>query len=415
MNDTSFYERVLGISAPWRVTSIDLSMERGEVVVRVVADDVLWGCPECAARMHRHGTVTRRWRHLDTCQLTTIIEAEVPRLKCPEHGTWTVQVPWAEANGRFTAMFERVALFLFKNCSVSAAARHLRISWAEADGIKARAVKRGLARRRPVPAKAVCVDEKAVGCGHDYITVVTRVPVGGKPFIDFIADGREKSALDRYWDRPETGPLAHIACASMDMWRPFMDSAAEHLAGGERAVTHDPFHVIKHMNDAVDKVRRQEQSLLGGEAGRLLKGTRSMWLWGFERLPAKWNGRMAEMKDGKTKTARAWRLKEMLRTFYDCENYAQAKAFIESWWRSAVRCRLRPVVAVARMIKSHLPQILNYFIYRVTNAFSEGLNSLIQNLISRARGYRNRERLKMDLYFHLGSLDMDPVVNGFPQ
>ena len=58
----------------------------------------------------------------------------------------------------------------------------------------------------------------------------------------------------------------------------------------------------------------------------------------------------------------------------------------------------------------YLPQVLNYFIHRVTNAFSEGMNSRIQGLIKQANGYRNRERLKRDLYFHLGNLDMLPIM-----
>ena len=135
-----------------------------------------------------------------------------------------------------------------------------------------------------------------------------------------------------------------------------------------------------------------------------------MWLYGFENLPAKWTERMAAMKDGKTRTARAWRLKEIFRSFYECENWAQAEAFFKDWYSAAMRSRLDPVKKVARMIKDHLPQVLNYFIHRVTNAFSEGMNSRIQGLIKQANGYRNRERLKRDLYFHLGNLDMLPIM-----
>jgi transposase len=410
MNDTSLYQQILGLSEPWRVTGVDLSLETGEVVVRVSTEETVWGCPECGERMHVHSRVTRRWRHLDTCQLRTVIEAEVPRVRCREHGTLTVRVPWAEPHGRFTALFEKVALLLMMKCSTSAAAEHLRLSWDEADRIKQRAVDRGLARKKASPAKAVCVDEKSVGRGHDYVTVVVRVPEDGAPFVDFVADGREKASLDAYWTLPATGPLEDIRCASMDMWRPFIDSAAAALPDGLNAVTHDPFHLVQHANKAVDEVRRKEQALLGPEKGRALKGTRFMWLYGFESLPEKWEERMKAMKDGKTRTARAWRLKEQFRAFYQCENWAQGKAFFDDWHRCAIRSRLEPVKKVAGMIRDHLPQVLNYFIHRVTNSFSEGVNGLIQELVGRARGYRNRERLKRDLYFHLGNLDMLPAV-----
>ena len=410
MNDKTLYQQILGLEEPWQVTGVELSLEKGEVVVRVETKETVWACPECAARMSVNERVTRRWRHLDTCQLRTVIEAEVPRVRCREHGTRMVRVPWAEPHGRFTALFERVAILLMGQCSISAAARHLGISWDEADHIKARAVSRGLARKRNAPARAVCVDEKAVGRGHEYVTVVTRLPGdGGRPFVDYIADGRDESALDGYWRLASTGPLEGIRCASMDMWRPYVKSASAAL--GASAVTHDPFHLVQHMNKAVDEVRRREQARLPGREGEGLKGTRLMWLYGFESLPAKWAERMKAMKDGTTRTAKAWLLKERFREFYRCANWAEVAAFFGDWHASAVRCGLAPVVKVAKMVKGRLPQVLNNFIHRVTNAFSEGINGVIQQVIARARGYRNRERLKRDLYFHLGNLDMLPSIS----
>jgi transposase len=120
---------------------------------------------------------------------------------------------------------------------------------------------------------------------------------------------------------------------------------------------------------------------------------------------------MQALKDSQMKTARAWRLKETLRAMYKCENCTQAEALFNDWHRDAMRSKLEPVKRVARMLKNHLPQVLNYFIHRVTNAYSEGINSIIQALIKRANGYRSRERLKRDLFFHLGGLDLYPLIS----
>ena len=409
MRDIALYERLLDLTAPWRVADVDLRLPEGEVVVRVEASETQWGCPECGERMHRHDSAVRRWRHLDTCQFKTIIEARVPRVKCPKHGAVTVRVPWAEAKSRFTALFERLAIDLLRDCSVKAAAKHLRLSWEESDHIKERAVRRGLESKEPVAAAALCIDEKSVGKGHDYVTVVTKLTPAG-PIVDHIADGRDEAALEAYWAGHSPEALNAIRCVSMDMWKAFINSVAKSVPAGMQVISHDPFHVVQHMNKAVDAVRRQEQPLLGPEAGRELKGTRFMWLYGFENLPHKWEERMKAMKDGKTRTARAWKLKETLRAFYQCENWAQAKAFFEVWYRDAMRSKLEPVKKVARMVQDHLEQVLNYFVHRVTNAYSEGLNSIIQALIKRANGYRNRDRLKRDLYFHLGGLDLYPVI-----
>ncbi len=59
--------------------------------------------------MHVHEWTRRKWRHLDTQQFQAWIEADVPIVRCLEHGAQTVQVPWAEPDARFTMLFERLA------------------------------------------------------------------------------------------------------------------------------------------------------------------------------------------------------------------------------------------------------------------------------------------------------------------
>lgn len=73
--------------------------------------------------------------------------------------------------------------------------------------------------------------------------------------------------------------------------------------------------------------------------------------------------------------------------------------------------KLDPVKKVAKSLKENISGVLNYFLFNITNAYSEGINSTIQAIIKRANGYRNRDRLKRDLYFHLGNLKMYPSVN----
>jgi transposase len=296
------------------------------------------------------------------------------------------------------------------DCSIKTVSRYLRLSWDEVDGIKARGVARGLQRKGPVRARALCLDEKSVGQGHDYVTVVTKV-TDETAFIDHIADGREEAALEPYWKTQPPEELEKIHCVSMDMWQPYMNSVAANLPAGKNAITHDPFHIVKNMNAAVDAVRRQEIALLPYAQGQELKGTRFMWLYGFENLPEKWNERLRALKDSQIKTARAWRLKETLRSLYQCESHVQATAFFHDWYRDAMRSKLDPVKKVAKCLKENICGVLNYFLFHVTNAYSEGINSTIQAIIKRANGYRNRERLKRDLYFHLGNLNMYPDVN----
>ena len=167
--------------------------------------------------------------------------------------------------------------------------------------------------------------------------------------------------------------------------------------------------VDKHMNQAVDQVRRAESKTLAAEEDSTLKGTRYLWLYAKENVPESRADQFAALRVMNLKTARAWALKEMLRDLWDCPSGKDADAFHARWHAWAARCRLTPVRKVAAMVKSHLHNILTYYTHRITNAVSEGLNSAIQTIKKRAGGYRNVENFKTAIYFHCGGLDLYPA------
>jgi transposase len=407
MKDVQLYQALLGIETPWKVAGVKLDTIAEEIEVEVTCRQKLWGCPECHKRMHVHTWAERRWRHLDSCQFKTFVRARVPRVKCPDHGTQMVQVPWAEARSRFTEMFERLAIDVMLECSINAARKFLRMSWDEADGIKQRAVTRGLARKPPSTPQKICIDEKSVGRGHDYVSLVVRVDQEGTA-IDYIGEGRTEEALRPYWEGLDEKAIDGIECVAMDMWEPYLKSVRKHVSEADSKIVHDPFHLVAHMNKAVDAVRRKEINLLSNAKAKPLKGTRQMWLYGMENLPPKWASSMRAFKASTFKTARAWNHKEVFRSLYKCENLVQAQAYWKDWNLGAMRSKLEPVKKVARMIKERVDQVLNFFIHRHTNAHAEGMNSRIQAMIKKANGYRNRKRLFNDMFFHFGALNLYP-------
>ena len=107
-------------------------------------------------------------------------------------------------------------------------------------------------------------------------------------------------------------------------------------------------------------------------------------------------------------TSRAWAIKEVFRSFWLCDTVKKAERYFGQWYGWAIRSRLEPVKKVARMCKRHLDNILTFFQHRHTNGPMEGLNNAIQGLIKKAYGYRNKERFKTDIFFHLGGLDLYP-------
>ena len=75
----------------------------------------------------------------------------------------------------------------------------------------------------------------------------------------------------------------------------------------------------------------------------------------------------------------------------------------------AMRSKLDPIKRVAEMLKKYLWGILNAIVLKMNNAKSEGLNCKIQKIKSQACGFRNRDRFRNMIYFHLGGLDLYPT------
>ena len=408
MKDVQLYEQILGLAAPWYVESVKLKPEAREIEVRVSYRETLWGCPTCGQRMQIHDYEERRWRHLDSCQFKTILVSRVPVVRCPEHGSQTVAVPWAEKYCRFSRLFERLAIDVLLECSISGACAILAISWEEADGIKQRAVKRGLARKQPAVMPRLCVDEKGVGNGQDYLTIVAQVQAE-RTTVQYVGDGREQGSLDAFWQSLLPAQLAGAEAVGMDMWEPFVQSTLAHVPGAASKIVHDPFHLVKAMNEAVNEVRKSEHRRLQAQGDDTLKNTRQLWLYGLENVPAKRAQSFEEIWTINLETSRAWMLKELFRSFWLCDTLKQAGTYFAKWYSWAIRSRLDPVKKVARTCKSHLEHILTFFVHRLTNGPIEGLNNGIQGLIKKAFGYRNRERFKTDIFFHFGGLDLYPV------
>jgi transposase len=409
MKDTSLYQQILGDTSPWSVSEVELNAEKLTIEVRLtLPPESIWGCPQCANRMHVREWRERRWRHMDSCQFKTVLVASVPMVECPEHGAQTVQVPWAEGSSRFTLYFERFAIDVLHACAASKAGELLKISWDEADGIKQRAVRRGLARREVIDLEYVCIDEKAVGRGHDYVTIVTGV-VDGKPRVLYVGNGKGEEGLNGFWEWLGTEGCRRIKAVSMDMGQSYQTSTRRYCPDAD--LIFDPFHLMKMLNKAVDEVRRQEAVMGSGADREALKKTRQMWLWGEENLPERHAERFDALKNSALKTARAWGIKELWRTFKTCRDEEDGLSFFMKWCRLAMQSKLEPIKKVARSFREHLSGITTYLKHGFCNALAEGVNSRIQLLVQKACGYRNRERLKTDILFHFGGLNLNPVLD----
>lgn len=407
MQDRELYQQILGIKTPWSVSEVGLEFAQGQVLIRVEhAPGGRWPCPTCGELCAVHDHRQRRWRHLDTCQLVTTIEAQVPRIRCGTHGVLQMPVPWAEPGSGFTALFEAMVITWLQHASLSAVATQLRVSWDQVDGIMERAVRRGLVRRPERPVRELGLDETAFQRRHEYVTVLTDREHGT---VIEVLDDRTEAGLRQWLQRQPAEARARLRSVSLDMWRPYIQALKAEVPDATTKLCFDRFHVAQHFGKALDQVRGAEHRGFKREHGESpLSGTKHDWLRNSGRLDNRARREFMALTRQNLRTARAWAIKETAASLW----HYRYRGAAERAWRHLLswiaRCRLEPVQRVGRMIKTHLWGILNAIIARVSNAKSESMNARIQKIKAMACGFRSRERMRRAILFHLGGLDLLP-------
>ena len=406
MRDRRLYERILGLPEPWHVTDVELRDDAREVIVEVALRRPLkLACPQCGEAMDGYDHRRRRWRHLDTCQYKTIIEADVPRGQCPSHGVRQIEVAWAAERSRFTALFEALVIDWLREASQIAVARRLRLSWAEVHGIMDRAVRRGLERRQQEVIPYLGVDEKSFQKRHEYVTVVCDLEQSRTLYV---GDGRRKASLGGFYASLTDEQREGIEGVAMDMWEPYISSTHQYVPDAGDKIVFDKFHIVAHLNKAVDDVRKQEHRQLMEQGDDSLKGTKYLWLKGKQRFDRSSWIDFGQLRSSQLKTARAWAINNTFSHFWGYVYLKPARKFFKQWYGWAIRSRLEPIKKVARMLKAHLENILTYLKHRITNAVTEGINSKIQWIKQTARGFANRDNFRTAILFHCGGLDLYP-------
>ena len=402
-----FYGGLLGVESPWEVEEIIRDSQAREVrVIVAYIEGETPPCPTCGKSSPIHDRKTRKWRHLDSCNHKTIIESDIPRVKCEEHGVLQVPVPWAERNSRFTQELERHVCMWLLEASISAVASMFSLSWDSVAGIQERAVNRGLAKRETISPKNIGIDETSFQKRHEYVSVI--LDKDNNKVLDVLQD-RKAETLDGWFKTQTVADFKALRSISMDMWDAFIKAVKANFEGAESLIAFDRYHVAQHLNKAVDKVRAQEHRELLKENGTSeLTGTKYDWLRTSANIDNRTGDRPAFMRLARfnLKTARAWRIKETAALLWDFTYESVA----EKRWKELLgwisRSKVEPMIKVGKMIKSYFWGILNAIKLKANNAMLESMNTGIQRIKRMACGFRNRERFRMAILFHFGGLDM---------
>jgi transposase len=407
MNDKTLYQQILGIVKPWQVTDVDLVAKEQKIDVKIQGPSgKKYPCPTCGRQSPVYDHRERRWRHLDTCQMKTFLTADVPRVKCEEHGVLQVEVSWAESNSSLTSLYEAFVISILRETSVSGATDLTGLSWDQVDGVYARAVKRGLKRKTATQPKRIAIDEVSRKKGHTYVTVISDHDTGN--VIDVIEDRTKAVVIEWFKNNMTETDLENIEYISMDMSVSYIAAIKDIVPNAEMKICFDRFHVSQSLNNALSKVRAEENRGLRKAGDNTLTGKKFDFARSSELIDNRTRPDFMEIAKSTLKTARAWAIKEAA---FKLWNYTYMQSAINAWKRLIgwmARCRIPQMIKVGKTIKNHLYGILNAIKFKASNALAESLNAGIKRLKIRACGFRNSDRLRNAILFYRGGLDLIP-------
>jgi len=401
MQSTNFYQQILGISSPWKVVNVDLDMDAKRVVVRAEVDrKTKWYHPDTKLPASLHKWAERTWRHLDTCQFETLIIANVPSVKYQDGSIEEIAVPWADRYQRYTKLLSQAVIMWLQACgNVSKVAACMRLDWQTVNSIMKEAVERGLIRRENEIIEHVGMDEKSFRRGHVYASILNDLDHNRVwDLVEGRKTGNARELLDTLSEEQQGG----VKAVAMDMWAAFESAVNEKLPNAD--IVHDKFHISAYLNKAVDDVRKNEHRLLMIAGDSTLKNSKYQWLRNFPDLRSQPS--FQSLYHSNLETSKAWRLKESFAGFWDYRYIVSAVKFFEDWYKQVNRSRLEPMKKVAKMLQIRFQGLLNYIKHRITNAASEGMNSLVARIIANARGLRSFTMLRIRVLFYLGKLDL---------
>jgi len=401
MNPESLFAVALGITPPWEVEGIEFSKETKRLDIAIgFSRGATFACPVCGTSAPAYDTKEKTWRHLNFFQYEAYLTARVPRVKCPNAscGIKQVSVPWAREGSGFTLLFEALVMTLVREMPVKVAAailgEHDTRIWRVIDYH----VQSARAQVDHSRVRRVGMDETSARRGHDYVSFFFDMDQRCLLFGTEGKDHETVKAFVRDLDA-HNGSAEKVTDASLDMSKAFIKGVLEAMPNAE--ITFDPFHMIKHMNNALSKVRAEEAKMFPG----LMKGSRLSFLKNPENLTEKQEGTLTKLCGYRLKTARAYLLKLALQDVYFALNREEAERQLQSWYSWAIRSQIDHVKKVAKTVKNHWNGILAWFDSKLSNGFIEAINGLIQSAKRRARGYRSTKNLINMAYLIAGKLD----------
>lgn len=401
MRRTRVWAELLGVEKTV-IERVEYDEDTGLVVAHVrPAKSARGRCGRCSRRCPGYdgGEGRRRWRALDLGTVQAVLEADAPRVSCPDHGVTVAAVPWARHGAGHTRPFDDTAAWLAVRCSRTAVRVLLRTAWRTVGAIISRVAVDAMAGvDRFADVRRIGIDEISYKKGHRYITIV--VDHDTRRLI-WAAPGRDAKTLRTFFDALGVERSARITHVSADAADWIAKVVAERCA--DALLCADAFHVVKWATEALDEVRREAWNEARGAVirrrdgrssgtARALKHARYALWKNPEDLTEQQTEKLAWIAKTDPRLHRAYLLKEGLRHVFAVKG-EQGKQALDCWISWARRCRIAPFVELQRSIVKHRVTIDATLDHGLSNGLIESTNTKIRLLTRLAYGFKSPEAL----------------------
>jgi len=361
------------------------------------------------AGLKAYDTKNKKWRHLNFFEHECYLHARVPRVKLPDGKIKLISTPWEGLSNGFTLLFEALLVQLCQSMPVNRVANIAKTSDDKLWNMLGSYIDTTRQEENFEKIDAIGLDETSRAKGHEYITL----------FVDllqrrtiFITEGKDNLTVARFaYDfQNHNGSVEAVKDVSCDMSPAFIKGVTENLPNAK--ITFDKFHILKIINEAVDKVRKEEVG-----TNKLLKGTRYIWLKNYNNLTKKQKEELESLTMSKMniKTLRAYNIRQSFQEIYQAKTEDEFITYLNKWYYWATHSRLDPIIKAAKTVKRHWDGVVRWYKSKINNGILEGLNSVIQAAKSKARGYKTFKNYKIIVYLLTGKLNFALVNSKFKE
>jgi transposase len=402
MNSEYLFKMALGIESPWEVMSIKLDELKSTKELHITIDFKRGSkfLDASGELCDVHDTNQKTWRHLNFFEHPCYLHCRVPRIKTKDGQVKLVDVPWARPGSGFTLLFESYVMMLIEyEMPINKVARLVNENAHRLWTIFNYWIKRAYSADQPKTPKKLGLDETSKKKGHDYITLAVDLD---EHRVLHVTEGKDKNAVKAVKTYLESKGIDvnKIQDASMDMSPSFISGVSEYFPKAE--IHFDRFHVVKLLNEAMDKVRQAER-----KEHDELKGHKYTFLKNRGNLSASKEKALSELVVSYPTLGEAYRLKVLFNDLWEMDEEEDAINFLVDWCKQVDKSNIAPFQQFVKTVKSHWTGIVNFCEKEINNGILEGINSKVQLAKRRARGYRCAENFVNMIYFLCGKLKFD--------